>query len=461
MQERILQYIKSNQMIGKGDRVVVGVSGGADSICLLHTLYACQSEIVFTMIVVHINHHLRGEEASADERFVKELCQQLQIPYQSVEINVKEEAAKRKVSIEEAGRLIRREVFERIADDCGASKIALGHHQDDQAETVIFNMVRGSALAGLCGIHPIKGQYIRPLLAINREEIEEYLTNSGFRWRVDSSNLTEVYTRNKIRHRVLGYLKEEVNQKAGGHIANAAEHLQEVEAYLKDQTKVATNQYTKVKDNHIFINEQLYQEATIIQKNVMRSCINRLAGSLKDINKENIIAMTTIFNKKVGKQIEIGQGIVISRSYTGAVLKKADKGLEEAMLQSTKLPVPGQCQVGQVNFSCEINDQGTKRIVDNTYTKWFDYDKIKGDLIIRTRTQGDVITTCVGGGKKKLKDYFIDTKIPQAKRDKILLVTVGSEVLWVVGNRVSEKYKVSQSTRQILMIKMEEGKQDE
>ena len=243
--------------------------------------------------------------------------------------------------------------------------------------------------------------------------------------------------------------------------SNSANHLQEVEAYLKVQTKVASDKYTEVRDDGIVISEQLCQEAEIIQKNVMRKCIGRLAGSLKDISKDHIMAMTTIFAKEVGKQIDINQGIVIRRTYTGAVLEKVGEALAEVLLAATKLPVPGQCQVGQDSFSCVINNKEAEKITENTYTKWFDYDKIKGNLIIRTRTQGDIIVTCADGGRKKLKDYFIDAKIPQAKRDKILLVTVGSEVLWVVGERVSEKYKVSQETKQILTIKMEGRKQDE
>ena len=322
MQERILQYINQNQMLQKGDNIVVGVSGGADSVCLFHVLQRLSGAYPFTMTVVHINHGLRGEAAKSDEEFAKRLAESYDIPYKSVEVDVEAEAKKRGMSIEEAGRMVRREVFERFAGECGANKIALGHHLDDQAETVIFNLVRGSGLTGLCGINPVRGQYIRPLLNISKEEIESYLKAHDYRWQVDETNFSEDYTRNKIRHKALKYL-EEINPKAGEHIANSARHLLEIEEYLRGQTKVAYDCYTQVVDEGLCINELLVKENPIIQKRVMRECVCNAVGSLKNLTQKNIEAMTTIFDKEVGKQIEIGKGFVIRRIRNAAIVELA------------------------------------------------------------------------------------------------------------------------------------------
>ena len=321
MQEGILQYIKQNQMIQKDDYVVVGVSGGADSVCLFHILRQIQKQCSFTMVALHINHGLRERSAKADEEFTKQLCQQYDIPCQSFSVDVKEKARDCGISIEEAGRNLRREIFEQFAHENGANKIALGHHRDDQAETVIFNLVRGSGLSGLCGIHPVRGAYIRPLLCVSKEEIEQYLSSHNMPWQIDETNASEDYTRNKIRHKAIKYL-EEINPKAQEHIANSARHVLEVEEYLQRQTQDACSRYTQVVDEGLRIDALLAKEAPIIQKRVMRECVNNAVGSLKDLTQKNIVAMTTIFDKEGGKQIEIGKGFVIRRTRGAAIIQK-------------------------------------------------------------------------------------------------------------------------------------------
>ena len=322
MQELILQYIKQNQMIQKGEHIIVGVSGGADSVCLFHILRQLQAEGFLTISVVHVNHGLRGDAAQEDEEFTRQLAQQYAISYNSVSVNVEAEAKKRGMSIEEAGRVVRREIFEQYAKEKGASKIALGHHADDQAETVLLNLVRGSGLTGLCGINPVRGQYIRPLLNTSKEAIEEYLKAQDYGWQVDETNFSEDYTRNKIRHKALKYL-EEINPKASEHIANSAKHLLEIEEYLRVQTKAAYDYYTQVVDDGICIKELLAKENPIIQKRVMRECAGNAVGSLKNLTQKNIEAMTTIFDKETGKQIEIGKGFVIRRIRGAAIVKLA------------------------------------------------------------------------------------------------------------------------------------------
>jgi len=322
MQERILQYINKNHMIQKGDHIIVGLSGGADSVCLFHILQQLQEQASFIISAIHINHCLREKSADADEQFVKGLCRQYQVNYKSIAIDVKAEAQRCGMSIEEAGRVVRRKAFEEFATECQANKIALGHHQDDQAETVIFNLVRGSGLSGLCGIHPVRGQYIRPLLAVSKTEIEDYLTSHKLEWRVDESNLTDGYTRNNIRHNIIKSL-EEINPKASDHIASSARHLLEIEEYLQGQVKVCYENYVKGAGEDILIAESLAKESPLIQKLVMRECVRNAVGSLKNLTQKNIMAMTTIFDKEVGKRIEIGRGFVIRRTYDAAVVELA------------------------------------------------------------------------------------------------------------------------------------------
>ena len=461
MQAKVAHFIKENQMITAGDKIVIGVSGGADSICLFHIMRHLQKFKAFSLAVVHINHGLRGEAATADEHFVKGLCERYGICYQVFKVDVKSEARTRVMSIEEAGRVIRRQALERFANENGFSLIALGHHIEDQAETVLFNLARGSAVSGLCGIHPLRGRYIRPLLCITRQEIEDYLIAQGFGWRVDQSNLTDDYTRNKIRHNTLKYLKMEVNQRASEHIASTAMQLQEVENYLLKQTQQALEKYTKIEAESIFINQQLMSEDMIIRRYLLRECVKRLTGSLKDLSKEHIESMVAVFDKAVGKRIDIIKGISIKRTYEGVVVTLATMMAPRQILPEITLPIPGECQVGEYTIICRLIGVKGEIIEGKTYTKWFDYDKIKNTLVIRSRRPGDVIATYAGGGGKKLKDYLIDVKIPREDRDALLLLTMGSQVLWIVGDRISEEYKVTSDTKQILTIQMKGRNENE
>ena len=455
MQAKILRYIKKNQMIQKNDKVIVGVSGGADSVCLLQMLKELQKEFPFEIIVVHVNHCLRGEAAEADEQFTQRLSEQYGFLYKAITVDVKAQAKKRGLTIEEAGRMIRREIFEEEAREQGASKIALGQHQDDQAETVLHNLARGSAITGLCGIHPIRDQYIRPLLCVGRNEIEQYLRSNNQPWRDDETNFEEDYTRNKLRHNVLKYLNDEVNQKATKHIADSARSLQEAEEYLITKTKKAMKKYAEIKDGKVFVSQKIASKDRLIQKYVMRECIKKIAGNMKDLSREHINMMVEMFEKEVGKKANIVDGIEIRRAYEGVILARQEKSKDVKVKQEVVVPIPGEFKVEGATFTCCVVEASGQVIEEKTYTKWLDYDKMKGNLVVRSRQPGDVIVTCLGGGKKKLKDYFIDAKIPQEKRDAMLLLAMESEILWIVGDRISEKYKVGASTKQILKIHKE------
>lgn len=462
MQERILQYIMENQLIEEKDFVIIGVSGGADSICLFHVLHNLRATLGFEIAVVHINHCLRGEESQGDEDFVRDLCERFGVQYQGVSIDIQKEAKERKMTIEEAGRAARRETFERFARVFRANKIALGQHADDQAETVLFNLVRGSAVSGLCGIRPQRGEYIRPLLCVNKSDIEKYLTDNQLEWRVDQSNLEQEYTRNKIRHTVLKYLQDEINPKVNEHIAMTAMHLQEVEEYLQGQSKKAFHKYANLTKDEIFIDGHLVKEDLIIQKYVMRLAMNKYRGSLKNLSKVNLEQMVNIFNKEVGKSIHLLNGLKLERTYEGAVLVAQEEPEKKTISTDISVVIPGQWIVAGEKYTSRIINAeeiaAEEVMCEKVNCKYFDNEKIKGDLVMRTRKRGDVIATCADGGKKKLKDYFIDAKIPREERDGLLLLATDSEVLWIVGDRISEKYKVTLQTKQILMIN-KEGKE--
>ena len=225
MKKKILEFIRKYQMIRPGDSVCVGFSGGADSVCLLELLYELREELSIRLEAVHVNHNLRGRESDGDQDFAEEFCRKRGIPLHLYSFEVKKMAGNLGCGLEEAGRQARRNAYGDCVRRLGGARIALAHHQNDLAETLLFHLSRGTSLEGMAALRPVRGQVIRPLLCVSRKEIEEELRRRGLSWRTDSSNLTDDYTRNCIRHQVIPVLEERVNRKAAAHIAAAGEQL--------------------------------------------------------------------------------------------------------------------------------------------------------------------------------------------------------------------------------------------
>jgi len=233
MLEKVKNYVKKWQMLTEEDCVIVGVSGGADSVCLLLMLLEMRKEIGFDIVAVHVNHGLRGEEADEDEAFVKQFCVERDVLLETYFANIEDVAKERKMSTEEAGREVRRECFEQARIKYKGTKIALAHHQNDNAETFLFRLARGTGLKGLGGMAPVKDEYIRPLLCVARNEIEAYLREQGISYCADASNESDEYTRNRIRNHMIPYLETEINSKTIEHMSETMEQMRQVQDYLE------------------------------------------------------------------------------------------------------------------------------------------------------------------------------------------------------------------------------------
>ncbi|NLP33827.1 MAG: tRNA lysidine(34) synthetase TilS [Clostridiales bacterium] len=476
MVQKVKDYIKQNNMIEKGDRIVLGVSGGADSVCLLYMLYKIYKEEDVSMVVVHVNHGIRGDEAKKDERFVAELCEELNVEYLSFTYPVPQIAEVENLSEEEAGRKVRYEAFFQVCKDKRCNKIAIAHNKNDIAETVLFNLFRGTGIRGMAGIAPTAKRrldsgevmIIRPLLCLERMEIEEYLQERNLSFQIDATNLLNVYTRNKIRNHIVAYASEEINQNAVANISNLASQLREIENYINGQVEQQYSILTSYTgDDTIALEVCGFQSHDIvIQKGIIRKIICTLAGRLKNLESKHVDQVLSLLTKQVGKQIDLPYCIVAVRDYDRILfhIGKGDgKGEREASEECSRVSIeiskPGKYYLPKLQKNLEINIinyEKKQTIPKSSCMKWFDYDKIENTVIIRNRNEGDYIQINASGGRKKLKDYFIDQKIPRDERDNILLVTDGSHIMWILdnGSRMSEKYKVDENTKQILLIKL-------
>lgn len=468
--KRILDYIEKYHMLKKGDRVIAGVSGGADSVCLLFVLLELKKSLGIELIAVHVNHGLRGETARRDELFTKELCERYGVPCEICHENVELTARKRKQSIEEAGRQVRREAFERVRKTYGGTKIALAHHQNDNAETMLMNLSRGSGVRGLGGIRPVNGCMIRPLLCINRQEIEQILKSNGFRYCEDETNMQDIYTRNRIRHQVIPTLEKCVNRQAVRHMNETMEQLQEVEDYLQEQTKAAYECYVSKKEDGrlgLRISERLIREChPVIQKMVIRTSLEQAAGHAENLSAVHVKTVRMLFENQTGRSRNLPYGLRAVRGYEEICLEAADDTEPKAALGEVPIQIPGKTLFPDKNLiiCCTIleksRDFSVEEIPQKAYTKWFDYDIIKNSLTVRGRQTEDTIKIDRAGHSQKLKAYYINEKIPAQMRSGIPLIADGNEIVWIVGFRMSAGYQVSEETKRILQIQITEDKKD-
>ncbi len=445
MMKKVLDFVTKNNILQHGDSVILGVSGGADSVCMLYLLNSLKEDLGIELTVVHVNHGIRGIEAERDAEFVEHISKELGVECKIFHIDIPSISREQKISEEEAGRTERYAIFESAAEEVGANKIAVAHNLNDNSETVLFNLFRGSRLKGMTGIPLKRGKIIRPLLCLTRDEIEVYLKNHHLDYCIDSTNKETEYSRNKLRLDILPYIKENINNKAEEHIVNTAESLREVYDYIECQTDAAYKNYVK---NNVILNKAK-ELPPVILKEVIRQWIFNNTGSLKDITATHIDMVVSLLNNSVSKRIEISCLSIIKKGYQGIELgerKEPKKKIQQILLEDNKIN-----QVEHFSASFEESSINKEKIPDLMYTKWFDYDKING-LLLRNRQSGDYIIVNDKGGKKKLKDYFIDEKVPREKRDEILLLADGNHIVWIVGYRISEYFKVTSETEKIIKI---------
>ncbi|MBO5166485.1 MAG: tRNA lysidine(34) synthetase TilS [Lachnospiraceae bacterium] len=492
MLKKVSEYAEKYHMLSAGDTVVTGISGGADSVCLLLLLSAMQEKINFRILAVHVNHQIR-QEAGKDAAFAEALCKKLGVSFFLVEENVEALAKAEGISTEEAGRQVRYGAFENVlrenASDAvktGQAKIAVAHNLNDRAETMLFHLFRGSGLKGLTGISPVKERdsgipVIRPLLGIKRSEIEAYLTGKGINWCIDSTNEEDTYTRNRIRHHILPFAEEAVSGGAVTNMGRAADILAETEDFVQKEThKAYTDCVTdtigdfaaqevpgrekQIQDfgQVVFSIEKVLTYHPLLQKQMLLYCLERLTPGRKDIGAVHIEDMLSLFEKEGNRTIHLPYGLAARREYDKVILEKRQSSKETDFLifpVTVVLPEPDGksitirlSETESMEFSV-FPYENSMNIPQNQYTKWFDYGKMSKSLSVRTRQTGDYFTFNDALAKKSVQDYMVEQKIPRQNRDTLPLLAEGSQILWIVGYRIGSCYKVSAETQYILQVR--------
>ena len=455
MRKKIYDYMKQKEMLRPGMSVLAGFSGGADSTALLQLLWEYGKEQGITVRALHVNHGIRGEESGRDQTFCANFCRERGIPLRVVSADVPGTAKREKIGLEEAGRLVRSGAFERELAEEGVDRVALAHHRNDQAETMLFHLMRGSGLRGLRGMAPVRAPYIRPLLCVTREEIQSWLLERGIGWVEDSTNQETEYTRNRIRSQVLAPM-EEIRPGSAVRMADTAEKLLELEEFLEAELQKELKRSVRRREDGFSVSLAEYERMhTVMKKQVVFRCMECLFGEVRSPESVHEEQVRTLAGGRRGSRVALPGGCFAVLGYGELLLKKGygGKRTEDAVCCAPG----GEYHYRGCDFRLTVEKcEKIGEIPVNRYTKWFDYDRIKNNVVLRTRRPGDYLELS-GGGHKKLKDYLIDCKVPREERDGCILLADGSHVIWVVGMRISEGCKVTEETKRILKVQMKEN----
>ena len=456
MKEKVLSAIREYNLIQENDNIVVGVSGGPDSMTLLYVLLEIKPLINFDIHIVHVNHGVRGEEAKSDQLFVEKVAKELDLPYYTKNVNMIEYGKEKGISSEEAGRELRYGFFREILASVGGGKIAVAHNMNDQAETLIMRFLRGTGIDGLKGMDFKTKDIIRPILGIDRREIEAYIEKNNIKTVLDKTNLEPIYSRNKVRLELIPYIEENFNPN----IVNTLWRMSRISTvdsrFLEEYSEGRFNNIVKNHDKHSIIldGEKFLREDKSIQQRIIRSSILKINDSLQGITEAQIASVVNLFlTSDTGKEVHLSNNIIAKTSYGDLIIEKG--AVKEVNKYSFELKFPGLNNLEDIgySFSIEVFPLEKDFIMNKERNiKYFDFDLVKGSLAVRNRLDGDRFTPFGMRGTKKLKDYFIDEKVPKELRDRIPLIVDDEDILWVVGYRTNDLYRITKKTKTVLSI---------
>lgn len=439
--EKFKENIEKYNMLQEGDRVIAAVSGGADSVFLLNNLNKLKEIYKLEIIVAHVNHGVR-ESAKRDENFVIDLSKKLNLNCKTLHVNMNEYAKENKISSEEAGRLLRYDFFRNLAGSKG--KIFLAHNANDQAETVLFRIIRGTGIEGLCAMDYIDKDLYRPMLNIKRDEIEEFIEDNNLEFVQDETNFEEIYSRNKLRLSVIPYIEDNFNENFKDALIRLSEISKQNFNFVNNKAKeIFIENY---KDNKLYVAKIRNLDDYILSE-VVREFLRIELRNLEGISQKNIIDAVELIKKSENSKITLPGDLNLIMSYDNIYIRHS---LEKVEIEEQVL------KLGRNNtyFGTIVVKESNLYRADE-YMISIDKDKIKGDLKVRNRRDGDKFMPFGMKKYKKLKNFFIDSKIDRYKRDLVPIITDDEEIIWVVPCRISEKYIIDSNTKNIINISLE------
>ena len=457
-----MSYIKDNNLINPKDRILIALSGGPDSVCLLNILYNLKGELDIEIGAAHLNHMLRDEEAFQDEEYVKNLCKSFNIPCFVKRVDINKYSKENKMSSEMAGRDARYNFFDEVIKEHGYNKIATAHNANDQAETILFRLMRGTGIEGLCGIKVSRDKIIRPILCLSRKEVEEYIEVTNLKPRIDKTNFEKIYNRNKIRLDILPYIKENFNEDIIQTLNRMSVLLQKDNEFIEKSARSFYEKYCVEQQDYFIIKKKMFDNHEAVVTRVIRYALTNFSKTHYDFEMKHIYDICNLAKNNSGKVIDLPNKIYAENIYGDIYIKEriinnkihVKQEIVKQEIKINKDNIDGKkiaFQNNIIEFSVSNNDSNLNLKL-NTLTKYFDFDKINNFISLRNRKNGDKIIPLGMSGSKKLKDIFIDMKIPKEERDCVPLLCFDENISWIVGLRVSEEYKITNKTKNILKV---------
>ncbi|WP_394884782.1 tRNA lysidine(34) synthetase TilS [Clostridium butyricum] len=460
MYKKVMSYIKDNNLIKSGDKVLVALSGGPDSVCLLNILYNLKAELNIEIGAAHLNHLLRDKDAFEDEEYVKTLCKSLDIPCFVKRVDINKYSKDKKMSSEMAGRDARYNFFDDIVKDEGYTKIATAHNANDQAETILFRLMRGSGIEGLCGIKVRRDKIIRPILCLSRKEVEEYIEINNLKPRIDKTNFEKIYNRNKIRLDMIPYIKEKFNEDIIQTLNRMSVLLQKDNEFIENSARSFYEKHCIEQSDYFIIKKEMFDNKEAVVTRVIRYALTNFSKTHYDFEMKHIYEICNLAKNNSGKAIDLPNKIYAENIYGDIYIKerininnidvKQEIVVNKNEINGKKIFFNDE----NIEFSVLKNDSNLD-LNQNNFIKYFDFDKINDSISLRKRKNGDKIIPLGMKGSKKIKDLFIDMKVPKEERDCIPLLCFDENISWIVGIRVSEEYKITNKTKNILRVIVE------
>ena len=464
LRQRVLHFIVKEGLVQGGETLLVGVSGGADSVCLLHILDRLKETLRLDLHVVHLNHMLRGADSDADALYVRGLAQRLGIAATVESRDVLAQQREHRLSVEEAARQVRYDFFAEVAASLGAGRIAVGHTADDQVETILMHLVRGSGLLGMRGMRPLtywrspSGDapliVVRPLLEVAREETEAYCREHGVEPRIDFSNYSGAALRNRFRHELVPLLRS-YNPAIRAALLRTARAAADDLSFLEEQVSLVWEGAVREQPNGLLLDTgELAMLHPALKRHLLRRAVAEMVGDLSDIESSHIEKMMAALMKGAGRRLSLPRGLVFSVGYNTCLLSRGipDTCPFPPLEGEHRLKVPGDTLLPGWRVRASIVPHGGEA---GGFSADLDLDVTGTDLVVRGRKAGDRFQPLGMRELKKLQDFMVDAKIPRSWRDRVPLLCSPKHILWVVGWRIDERAKVTDRTKRALHLDFE------
>lgn len=452
---KVIRTIDDNNMIKHGDGIVVALSGGPDSISLLHALYSLKERYGIRLYAAHVNHMLRGEDSEGDESTCRAYCEELGIEFYSRRCDIEKVSLERGISTEMAGREVRYEFFEEVMKNQDARKIAIAHNMNDQAETILMRLMRGTGIEGLVGIKPIRDEiFIRPIIKIKRQEIEEYCKKNNLPVRIDKTNLKPIYSRNKVRLELIPYIEDNFNSDIISALSRMGDLIKQDEEYIQENAVKVFQKYCYIREEKVIIYKDVFSYHPSIVSRVLRKAILEFKGNINNVQSIHIDNIVKVQQGDTGKKVELPGDLIVTNEYKNLVLTKKTllKGMNDFNFDLDF----GRNYIASLGICINIKriEEQNINLISNNDKKYFAIDGVRR-ITLRNRQEGDRFSPLGMKGSKKLKDIFIDLKIPREKRDTIPLLCFDQDISWIMGYKISEKYKVNNKANNIIEVSVE------